>query len=196
MNSCEAIGIHPVLLQGNSLASLACSFVDAVPIGVSESIHGQYNLRATVTSQGTPPPTRTVDFLDTSFAPFGNNTIIPSANLGTATIGTLTHNQDSFYLNQLPRSVLGNINYIAVGDVNRDGYPDIVLVGPAGRNVFAGNKGGSFTYDLQSALANVPLAPFVLLDVNSDGKLDAVFPDPTNNALRVRQPRRRLLSVC
>ena len=182
--SASTSSIRIVSIANTQIKMTGTSF-NPVPVGVSQSIQGEYNFQATVTSRGTPPPTGTVEFLDTSFAPYGNNTVIGSANLGTATTGTLMHELDSFYLNQISSSVLSNIKYTAVGDVNNDGYPDIVVVGQTGLNVFSGNQSGSFTYDPQSALANVPLAPFVLLDVNSDGKLDAVFPDPTNNALRV-----------
>jgi uncharacterized protein (TIGR03437 family) len=75
---------------------------------------------------------------------------------------------------------------IAIGDLNGDGKPDIVLAAPgASLNIFLGNGDG--TFNTQTMLATVPTASqsqvsVALADLNGDGKLDLlVAPCATQN---------------
>lgn len=69
-------------------------------------------------------------------------------------------------------------NGLAVGDVDRDGMPDMVLTGLDRIAVFRGNGGGGFSTSTVWSLRTPPRAP-VLADFNGDNRLDLAvsFPD-------------------
>ena len=69
---------------------------------------------------------------------------------------------------------------IAVGDMNGDGFADIVTCGTAGArasvNVLLGNSDGTFQRPTQAAVGNAP-AGIILGDFNVDGRLDVATAD-------------------
>ena len=92
---------------------------------------------------------------------------------------------------------------IAVGDMNGDGFADIVTCGTAGTrssvNVLLGNGDGTFQRPTQSAVGNAP-AGVILGDFNVDGHLDVATADSGTTAISVLlgngdgtlQPRQRI----
>ncbi|HKF48587.1 MAG TPA: Ig-like domain repeat protein, partial [Terracidiphilus sp.] len=73
---------------------------------------------------------------------------------------------------------------IVAGDLNGDGYPDLVVIVPSGLEVFLNNGSGGFsllTYynlsftDFASTFAPQDPVALALGDVNNDGHLDVVF---------------------
>jgi hypothetical protein len=92
---------------------------------------------------------------------------------------------------------------IAVGDMNGDGFADIVTCGTAGArgsvNVLLGNGDGTFQRPTQAAVGNAP-AGVILGDFNVDGQLDVATADSGTPNISVLlgngdgtlQPRQRI----
>ena len=92
---------------------------------------------------------------------------------------------------------------IAVGDMNGDGFADIVTCGIAGDrgsvNVLLGNGDGTFQRPTQAAIGNAP-AGVILGDFNLDGRLDVATADSGTPNISVLlgngdgtlQPRQRI----
>jgi hypothetical protein len=73
---------------------------------------------------------------------------------------------------------------VAVGDLNNDGKPDVVVAGVDSVSVFIGNGDGSFKPAVVYALGGVASVggrfPLQLADLNGDGKLDVIVRSQTN----------------
>ncbi len=77
-------------------------------------------------------------------------------------------------------------NYAQVGDVNGDGIRDLVTLGNSGLTVWFGNGDGTFRFGRSSSsVPAVEATTFVLADLNRDGKLDVVLPNPLPTVLKL-----------
>lgn len=72
-------------------------------------------------------------------------------------------------------SQAGGISYMAIGDVNRDGHPDVVATNLLTQSIYVlpGKGDGTFGQPLITALDSIPF-PIALADVNGDGIPDIV----------------------
>jgi hypothetical protein len=148
-------------------------------IAASGSV-GNYSLTATVTGSGSSvSPTGSVSFLDTS----NGNAVLGKGALGAGTTGL------SFLNSSNPVAGI-NPYYVAVGDFNGDGIPDLAVVnlvnGAEGSvTILLGNGNGTFTQAANSPVSvgtggpNTP-SSVVVGDFNGDGIPDlAVAGTPT-----------------
>ncbi len=165
--------------SGDAALTVTGKYSTATTISQSGSA-GNYSLTATVTGSGSAvSPTGTVSFLDTSNV---------DAVLGTAALGTGTTGLS--FLNS--SSIAAGINpyFVAVGDFNGDGIPDLAVAnlvnGAEGSvTILLGNGEGTFTQAANSPVSvgtggpNTP-SSVVVGDFNGDGIPDlAVAGTPT-----------------
>jgi hypothetical protein len=139
----------------------------------ASGVQGNYTLTATVSSDGSVAPTGSVSFVDTSNA---------NAVLATATLAPVADNpgfaSGSTALGQLiALADLGDIlSFVATGDFNGDGIPDLAVVDRFGDLIVMLGKGdGTFATPLVSEidLGDQFLANDIAVgDFNGDGKLD------------------------
>jgi hypothetical protein len=126
---------------------------------------GNYTLTATVAgSGGLVSPTGTVSFLDTN----NGNAVLGTAPLSTGTTGLS-------FLNS-PISETSSA-YVAVGDFNGDGIPDLAVAGTyCTMTILLGNGNGTFTQAVNSpttvGTTYNPLVFIAVGDFNGDGKTD------------------------
>lgn len=139
------------------------SYASTTTLGASGSA-GNYTLTATVSAFGRVTPTGNVSFIDTT----GGNFTVASANLDPASlIFSFTPGAGS----PLPA---GNGSYfVAAGDLNNDGIPDLVTPdnNDATVAVLLGNGDGTFQTATLNGTGVAPVAAKVG-DFNGDGFLD------------------------
>jgi hypothetical protein len=130
---------------------------------------GNYTLTGTVTAFGRAPATGTVSFIDTS----DGNAVVGTAALNPASLATV--------FNPAAGSPLGTddgVAFVATGDFNNDGIPDLAWVSARGGSVQVslGNGDGTFTIQSSIELAN-PSQMLTVADVNGDGIADLIVPN-------------------
>jgi VCBS repeat-containing protein len=87
--------------------------------------------------------------------------------------------------------VSGQAQGVALGDLNGDGRPDIVLTtfslsgNSGGYSVLINTGNGTFAPAVNTPIANSDAIGVTLADVNHDGKLDLVMPDEQNGVVQV-----------
>jgi hypothetical protein len=96
-------------------------------------------------------------------------------NPNTQSVSVLLGNGDGTFGAPVQYPDASSSQFLAVGDVNGDGIPDVVVAG-SNTSVLLGNGDGTFQPPLISHFGSAlsGLADFKLADVNGDGKLDLV----------------------
>jgi Bacterial Ig-like domain (group 3)/FG-GAP-like repeat len=145
------------------------SYLSSTLLGATGS-EGNYTLTGTVTSFGRATATGTVSFIDIS----DGSALIGTATLNAASLGTnLVEAPDE------PLSVSGGVTFVATGDFNNDGIPDLAWVNASGGSqvfVALGAGDGTFNFPTNTSLANLA-AMLAVADVNGDGNLDLIIPN-------------------
>jgi hypothetical protein len=132
---------------------------------------GNYALTATVTEVGgAASPSGTVSFVDTSYG----DTVVATAQLNSGTPGLSWENS------QTQSSGFGTES-VASADFNRDGIPDLAVIGFRDNSlrIFLGNGDGTFTADSSSMTVNSP-GSIAVADFNEDGIPDLAITDYTS----------------
>jgi Bacterial Ig-like domain (group 3)/FG-GAP-like repeat len=139
--------------------TVTASGKQSVTISLAQSgSAGNLTLTATVagsvTGSGSPAPTGSVSFVDTS----NGNAVLGTAPLGTGSFGQNTTVSQTPTVALDPKTVL-------VGDMNGDGIPDIVVGGNSVVSVLIGNGDGTFRAadDITAHASNpwIAVVPFV-----------------------------------
>ncbi len=89
----------------------------------------------------------------------------------TNTVFSIDQNGSIIWQKMLPEA--GKLNYPAIGDVDRDGRPEIVITSSQGR-LFILNEQGEFLASFASVSTGHPLSNPALADIDADGYLDIV----------------------
>jgi hypothetical protein len=85
-----------------------------------------------------------------------------------------------------PEVVVESPGALLVRDLNRDGFPDLVVTGAREGSVFAGRGGGSFDpVPIGVVDSGTRASALVLLDITADGFLDLVLALPDLNTIRL-----------
>jgi Bacterial Ig-like domain (group 3)/FG-GAP-like repeat len=162
-NPTSASAAQAVTVTANS------NYVSATAIGSSGS-EGNYTLTGTVTSFGRATATGTVSFID-----IGDG----SALIGTATLNAATLASTFVEAPNSPLSAGSGVAFVATGDFNNDGIPDLAWVNSQGAStvwIALGVGDGTFNFPVSINLAN-PSQMLAVADVNGDGIADLIVPN-------------------
>jgi hypothetical protein len=144
----------------------AANYATSTAIAAGGNAAG-YTLTGTVTGFGKVATTGKVSFLDTS----NSNAAVSSASLNPGTLGWTTVPSSSSPLSGQP-----NLSFVATGDFNNDGIPDIAIcyqVSSGTIAVYLGRGDGSFQSGVSYDAGSYP-ATMVVADVNGDGNQDVI----------------------
>jgi hypothetical protein len=142
------------------------SYLSSTAIGATGSV-GSYTLVGTVNAFGKPPMAATVSFIDTT----NNNVVAASAALDPSTLG-----RNFLPSTGSPITAEESAAFVASGDFNNDGIPDLVVVNDlyvGTISVSLGVGDGTFLPAVVYSVGNYPQSVAVG-DFNHDGKLDLV----------------------
>jgi hypothetical protein len=149
-----------------SSSASAALVVTGTPVSVTSLTQsgetGNYTLSAMVTGTGNSAPTGTVSFLDVTSA---------DALLGSAPL--IASAPEVGFLNPSNPYVGPGVGSMAIGDINGDGIPDIVV--PTAINgqyplmVLQGNGDGTFTSNSYRSMSDVSPSFVAVADFNGDG---------------------------
>jgi len=130
----------------------------------SSGVMGSYALNAVVDSFGFPNPTGSIIFTDNT-----NGTTVGTSPLTGATIAPT-------FLNSVTTPIAAGPSWMASGDFNRDGYPDLAVVSSPGAAIaiYLGNGNGAFQQPQQTYATGTGPVGLAVGDFNADGKLDLV----------------------
>jgi sugar lactone lactonase YvrE len=122
---------------------------------------GNYTLTATVGGPGMAPPTGAVSFLDSAYG---------DALLGSATLEPVAGGMNWLASQTPPTAGFGDF-FVAVGDFNGDGIPDIAVLtegSPGSVTILLGNGDGTFT-EKSTVTAGFGSRFIAVGDFNGDG---------------------------
>lgn len=136
---------------------------------------GNYTLTATVTGQGAVAPSGNVSFIDTT----SNNAVLANA----ATVANSSTITESI-AQTIPTGV--NPLYMASGDFNGDGSPDlaVVNVGATTVSILLGSGRGTFTAGTALQIGAVP-GSIASGDFNRDGNIDLAVVVPSTQTVAI-----------
>ena len=168
-------GIHSYSTSTSAAQALTVTGTTTTAITSSGSA-GNYTLTGTVVGLDTAP-TGTVNFSDTS----NENFVLGSATLGTATLA------QAFASPVTLPPVSAIAPFVATGDFNGDGIPDLAIASGAGNtivNVLLGNGDGTFQ---AASPITVGSQPFYIAvgDFNNDGNLDLAVANWAGNSVSI-----------
>ncbi len=155
-------------------------------------IFGAYQPEPTGVSQGNNPTfpvgPAPVQVVTADVNGDGNLDIVVAHNDPTVSVGVLLGNGDGTFQSEATYSLLnGNgATNLAVGDVNGDGFPDIVVSNGSQLTVLTGSGTGSFVVG-QSFPAGNGAAQVALTDLNGDGILDIAVMNVTDATIGILQ---------
>jgi len=144
---------------------------------ILDSSSNTYNLTATVGGNGSTAPTGTVSFLNTG----NGNAVLGATALGVGLAGTSFLNVTNSDLETISSPL-----FIAVGDFNGDGIPDLAVANYYSYSVtiLLGNGDGTFTS--KTTLQTEPDPEYIAVaDFNGDGILDLAVPNVNQNTVTV-----------
>jgi hypothetical protein len=157
-------GFAPSTSAHKTLTVTGPAYASTTIIGSSGS-PGDYTLTSKVTGFGSGAPAGTVSFLNTS----ANNILVATANLDPATHSFIfSPSADS------PITGQPAVQFVATGDFNNDGKPDLAVLNlgsPGTVAVYLGKGDGTFGSPTSYDVGSKPQA-IAVADVNQDGKLD------------------------
>jgi hypothetical protein len=157
-------GFDPSTSTHKMLTVTGPAYASTTTIGASGS-PGDYTLTSKGTGLGSAAPAGTVSFLNTT----ANNALVATANLDPATHGFIFSPSADSPIGGLPA-----VQFVAAGDFNNDGKPDIAVLNvgsPGTVVVYLGSGDGTFGSPTSYDVGDTPQA-IAVADVNHDGKLD------------------------
>jgi hypothetical protein len=107
-----------------------------------------------------------------------------TADVNANEVSALIGNGNGTFQAAVNYSTLYGANRAAVGDINGDGGPDLVVVGGNTLAVLFGNGNGTFLNATNFNIGETAYA-VTLADLNGDGKLDAIVPNGRFDTLAV-----------
>ncbi len=169
-HSYKAVFLGTHIDAGSSSAVSGLTVIGTFPTTTTiawSGIPGNYALTATVTGHELASPTGAASFLDASngYAVLGNAMLLKNQSavnlLSSKTSDTGTYAD-------------GALDSIAVGDLNGDGIPDLVVPNFAGNSltILLGNGDGTFTPTTASVVMDQGPHDVAVGDFNEDGILD------------------------
>jgi hypothetical protein len=149
-------GSHSLTAQYPAEKYYAASTSAAVPFTITAGSSGTYTVTPTIATSGTPgnytiissvsssqqqTPPGTINIINTT----ANNQVLGTANISTWTPGNGTHNL--YTTTSTPVPLGAKPSYVATGDFNNDGIPDLAVVNDTADTVsiLLGNGDGTFT---------------------------------------------------
>jgi hypothetical protein len=172
-----SVGASASVAQSLTVTGLS-NYASLTSIEESGSV-GNYTLTGLVTAFGKTTATGTVSFLDTS----DGNAVLGTAALNAASLATVFPPAPGS-----PLSPPDGVSFVAAGDFNNDGIPDLALItendGANYVGIALGNGDGTFQAPVNYGAGLNP-AMVAVADVNGDGNLDLIVPDESDNVVDV-----------
>lgn len=181
-----AIGVGSITVVTPS-GLVGTSNIFYLPVAYLESTTTFPSTPSSTTSTGTNPQGLVVADFNGDGRP--DIAVANNNNGGAGSISILLGNGNgTFTLKSTPAAGVG-ANWIAVGDFNDDGIPDLAVAnlgstGAAGVSILLGDGTGNFTLAASLATGNGPFS-IVTGDFNGDGELDLAVSNSVDNTVTI-----------